>query len=145
MLEGIKDVRPTPRAAGLLDALSRIWPQGALLRRLGRPPGGRPRLLQPGAGGLRGWGRGPAERPGRGVAPPSVHLYLVRAGPGPTALDVRAVLGAGETRPLQSRVTSCFARPSCCLPPPGRAPGSPWVSFVHAPWMTEISSQIPPD
>lgn len=41
-----------------------------------------------------------------------MHLYLVRAGRGPTALDVRAVLGAGETRPLQPLVTSCFARPA---------------------------------
>ena len=41
-----------------------------------------------------------------------MHLYLVRAGRGPTALDVRAVLGAGEMRPLQPLGTSCFARPA---------------------------------
>lgn len=66
----------------------------------------------PGLEGLRGWGRGTRGSGSRPRRPSSVHLYLVRAGPGPTALDVRAVLGAGETRPLQSRVTSCFARPA---------------------------------
>ena len=48
-----------------------------------------------------------------------MHLYLVSAGRGPTALDVSAVFRAGERRPLQPLRTNCFTRPAL-LPPSSR-------------------------
>lgn len=95
----------------------------------------------PGLEGLRGWGRGTRGSGSRPRRPSSVHLYLVRAGRGPTALDVRAVLGAGETRHKLLRSASRAAR----LLQAGRRAHLGYPAFVHAPWMRELSSRIPPD
>lgn len=81
------------------------WEAG---RRAAQTPAS-PRLERLRGGGRSGGACGSGSWPRR---PAPVHLYLVSAGRGPTALDVSAVLRAGERRPLQPLRTNCFTRPA---------------------------------